>query len=54
MVVYALVSTEADEAIALFVRRENAERMLAESLAHEPDRRDVLSIEEIELPVTTS
>jgi hypothetical protein len=32
MMVYALVTTESEGAIALSVRRENAERMLAERL----------------------
>ena len=49
MLVYALVSAETKKAVEPFVRREDAERMLAEALADEPGWRDVLSVEEIKL-----
>jgi len=47
--VYAVVSAEIGKAVELFVRRHDAERMLAEALADEPDWCDDLSVEEIEL-----
>ena len=49
MHVYAVVSAEIGKAVELFVRRHDAERMLAEALADEPDWCDDLSVEEIEL-----
>lgn len=45
MIVYALVSSESDDAIALFLARKNAERRLVEALADEPGWQNVLSIE---------
>jgi hypothetical protein len=54
VIVYALVSAESEEAIAVFVRLGNAERMLAEALADEPGWRDVLRIEELEFPVASN
>lgn len=46
---YALVSAETGKAVELFVRREAARQMLAEALADEPDWRDDLSVQEVDL-----
>jgi hypothetical protein len=48
VLVYAVVSAETEKAVELFVRRADAERMLAEALTDEPEWRDVLSVEEVE------
>jgi hypothetical protein len=49
---YAVVSAETEQAVELFVRREDAQRMLAEALADDPEWADVLSVEPVELPYT--
>jgi uncharacterized Fe-S cluster-containing radical SAM superfamily protein len=54
VIVYGLVSAETEQAVEVFLRREEAERMLAEALSDEPNWTDTLSVEEIELPLTTN
>jgi hypothetical protein len=49
MRVFALVDLSLQEAIELFLRREDAERMLSEVLRDEPGWERLLRIEEIEL-----
>ena len=51
MHVYALIDLSLPEAIDVYVRREDAERTLAELLRDEPDWRTLLSIAEIALGV---
>jgi hypothetical protein len=46
---YAVVSAETEKAVELFLCRADAERMLAEAIADEPEWRDVLSVEEVDL-----
>jgi hypothetical protein len=46
---YAVASADTEQAVELFLRRENAERMLAEALADEPEWADILSVEPLEL-----
>ena len=46
---FALVDLSLVEAIELYVRREDAERTLAELLRDEPEWRSLFRIEEIEL-----
>ena len=49
MRVFALVDVSLSEAIELYVRREDAERTLAELLHDEPEWESLFRIEEIEL-----
>jgi hypothetical protein len=50
LLVYALITAESpEEAVDVFLRREDAEAALAGCLQDEPDWRDVLSIVPIEL-----
>jgi hypothetical protein len=49
MVVWAVVSEETKRAIELFPTRNEAEEMLARVLEDEPDWRDVLRVERLEL-----
>ena len=46
---FALVDLSLVEAIELYVRREDAERTLAELLRDEPEWRSLFRIEEVEL-----
>lgn len=46
---FGVVDGWVEEAVELFVRREEAERMLAEVLADEPQWQDLLWVELIEL-----
>jgi hypothetical protein len=50
--VFGLVDLSLGKAIELFVRREDAERMLAEILRDEPNWESLLRIEEIEFGVS--
>jgi Tic22-like family protein len=47
--VYGVVSARTEEALELFIRREDAERFLAEVRADEPALAELLSVEPIEL-----
>ncbi len=49
MFVYAVVSVETEKAVDTFVRREDAERFLAEVRADDPELADRLRLEPIEL-----
>jgi hypothetical protein len=49
MVVYAVVGSEIELAIELFPTRDKAEEMLSFVLDDEPDWRDMLRIERLEL-----
>ena len=50
MLVFAVVSSVApDEAVDVLIRREDAERFVAEVEDYEPDLAELLSIEPIEL-----
>ena len=49
MLFFALVDLSLFEAIELYVRREDAERTLAELLSDEPEWQSLFRIEEIEL-----
>ena len=49
MRVFALVDLSLQEAIELFLRREDAERMLSDVLRDDPDWKRLVRIEEIEL-----
>ena len=46
---YGLVSAQTDRAVELFLDREDAEMMLADCVADEPEWACVLSVERIEL-----
>jgi hypothetical protein len=52
MIVYAVVSADTEHAVEVFLRREDAEQMLAEALSDEPEWIDTLSVEPIELPLS--
>ena len=49
MIFYAVVSDEIQRVIEFFPDRQAAEAMLAEVLGDEPERRDVLHVERIQL-----
>ena len=49
MVFYAVVSDEIQRVIEFFPDRQAAEAMLAEVLGDEPERREVLHVERIQL-----
>jgi hypothetical protein len=49
VVVWAVVSAQSEQAIELFPTRDEAEEMLGLVLEDEPDWRDVLRIERLEL-----
>jgi uncharacterized Fe-S cluster-containing radical SAM superfamily protein len=53
VIVYGLVSAETEQAVELFLRPEDAERMLAEALSDEPDWIETLSVEPVELPFSS-
>jgi hypothetical protein len=50
VLVYAVVSADTESAVELFLRREDAERMVEEAIADEPEWAGVLSVEPLELP----
>ena len=49
MRVFAVVSDETEQAVALFVRREDAETFLDEVRADEPETAELLRLEPVEL-----
>jgi hypothetical protein len=49
MAVWAVVGSKSEQAIELFPTRDKAEEMLARVLEDEPDWRDVLRVERLEL-----
>jgi hypothetical protein len=54
MVFYAVVSDEIHRVIEFFRTRRDAERVLARVLQDEPDWRDILHVERIELRTGTT
>jgi hypothetical protein len=49
LLVYGVVSTPTEEALELFIRREDAERFVTEVRDDEPELADLLRVERIEL-----
>ena len=49
MIVYSVVSAETEAAVELFVRRDDAERFLAEVREDEPELAEALRVEPVEL-----
>ncbi len=49
MLVYAVVSAETEKAVDTFVRREDAERFLADVQRDDPELADRLRLEPVEL-----
>jgi hypothetical protein len=54
MIFYGLVCAETEQTVELFLCCEDAERVLAEALTDEPDWIDTLSVESIELPLSSN
>ena len=49
LLVYGVVSARTHEALELFIRREDAERFVAEVREDEPELAELLSVEKIQL-----
>ena len=49
MLIYGVVSTRTEEALELFIRREDGERFVEEVRDDEPELAELLSVEAVEL-----